>query len=176
MVEWGEKNNTEVIVTNVGMTSIESRAEAEIAKKLGHDLCMFLSPPASYEDHVIDHREIYAECERRFGKPLDIAIRSTFNPTTKKYFGFSDSYVPDPVNYRKDLWDEVGVRPDSWDAIREGGRRIKEKHGIPVGIGMSNELDRRMALRTIPVPYKHLTSPTLLRLSLAGGSASSQSQ
>ena len=31
--EWGEKNNTEVIVTNVGMTSIEGRASAEIAKK-----------------------------------------------------------------------------------------------------------------------------------------------
>ena len=61
VVEWGEKNDTEVIVTNVGMTSIESRAEAEIAKKLGHDLCMFLSPPASYEDHVIDHRDINAE-------------------------------------------------------------------------------------------------------------------
>lgn len=147
--EWGEANNTEVIVTNVGMTSIESRAAAEIAKKQGHDLCMFLSPPASYEDHVIDHREIYAECEKKYGKPLDIAIRSTYNPVTKKYFGFSDSYVPDPVNYRKDLWDDVGVVPDSWESIREGGRRIKQKHGIPVGIGMSNELDSSMALRSI---------------------------
>jgi multiple sugar transport system substrate-binding protein len=147
--EWGEKNDTEVLVTNIGMTSIESRAATEIARKQGHDLCMFLSPPASYEDHVIDHREIYAECERRYGKPLDIAIRSTYNPVTRKYFGFSDSYVPDPVNYRKDLWDDVGVQPDSWDAIREGGRRIREKHGIPVGIGMSNELDSSMALRSL---------------------------
>ena len=89
--EWGEKNNTEVIVTNVGMTSIEGRASAEIGKKQGHDLCMFLSPPASYEDHVIDHKDIYAECERKYGKPLDIAIKSTFNPITRKYFGYSDS-------------------------------------------------------------------------------------
>jgi multiple sugar transport system substrate-binding protein len=147
--EWGEKNDTEVIVTNVGMTSIESRAAAEIAKKQGHDLCMFLSPPASYEDNVIDHKDIYAECERKYGKPLDIALKSTYNPVTKKYFGFSDSYVPDPVNYREDLWADVGVRPDSWDAIRDGGRKIKQKHGIPVGIGMSNELDSSMALRSI---------------------------
>lgn len=147
--EWGEKNDTEVTVTNVGMTSIESRASAEIAKKNGHDLCMFLSPPASYEDHVIDHRDIYAECERKYGKPLDIAMKSTFNPVTKKYFGFSDSYVPDPVNYRKDLWDDVGIKPDTWELIREGGKRIKQKHGIPVGIGMSNELDSSMALRSL---------------------------
>jgi multiple sugar transport system substrate-binding protein len=151
--EWGDKNDTEVVVTNVGMTSIESRAAAEINKKQGHDLCMFLSPPASYEDQVIDHKDIYAECERKYGKPLEIAVKSTYNPVTKKYFGFSDSYVPDPVNYRKDLWDDVGVKPDTWDAIRDGGRKIKQKHGIPVGIGMSNELDSSMALRSILLAF-----------------------
>jgi len=147
--EWGEKNDTEVVVTNVGMTSVESRAAAEVKKKQGHDLCMFLSPPSSYEDEVVDLRDVYVECDRRYGKPLEIAVRSTYNPITRKYYGFSDSYVPDPVNYRKDLWDDVGVVPSSWDAIREGGRKIKVKHGIPVGIGMSNELDSSMALRSI---------------------------
>ena len=151
--EWGARNDTEVVVTNVGMTSIEARAAAEIERGQGHDLCMFLSPPASYEDHVIDHKDIYAECERRFGKPLEIAVKSTYNPVTKKYFGFSDSYVPDPVNYRKDLWDEAGVVPSSWDAIREGGRKIKQMRGIPVGIGMSKELDSSMALRSILLAF-----------------------
>jgi multiple sugar transport system substrate-binding protein len=147
--EWGARNDTEVIVTNVGMTAIESRAMAEIKKGQGHDICMFLSPPASFEDQVIDHKDVYVECERRFGKPLDIAIKSTFNPVTGKYFGFSDGYVPDPVNYRKDLWDEAGVVPSTWDAIREGGRKIKQTQGIPVGIGMANELDSSMAMRSL---------------------------
>lgn len=147
--KWGEKNDTDVIVTNVGMTNIEGRAAAELKKKQGHDLCMFLSPPSSYEDQVVDLRDVYAECEKRYGKPLDIALRSTYNPITRKYYGFSDSYVPDPVNYRKDLWDEVGVAPSSWDLIREGGRKIRQLHGIPVGIGMSPELDSSMALRSL---------------------------
>jgi multiple sugar transport system substrate-binding protein len=147
--EWGARNDTEVIVTNVGMTAIESRAMAEIKKGQGHDICMFLSPPASFEDQVIDHKDVYVECERRFGKPLDIAIKSTFNPVTGKFFGFSDGYVPDPVNYRKDLWDEAGVVPSTWDAIREGGRKIKQTQGIPVGIGMANELDSSMAMRSL---------------------------
>jgi multiple sugar transport system substrate-binding protein len=147
--EWGARNDTEVIVTNVGMTAIESRAMAEIKKGQGHDICMFLSPPASFEDQVIDHKDVYVECERRFGKPLDIAIKSTFNPVTGKYFGFSDGYVPDPVNYRKDLWDEAGVVPSTWDSIREGGRKIKQTQGIPVGIGMANELDSSMAMRSL---------------------------
>jgi multiple sugar transport system substrate-binding protein len=98
---------------------------------------------------VIDHTEIYKECERKYGKPIDLAVRSTFNPKTKKYFGFSDSYVPDPVNYRTDLWGDVGVVPDTWDDLRIGGRKVKEKHKLPVGIGLSAEIDTGMAMRAI---------------------------
>ena len=76
-------------------------------------------------------------------------MKSTYNPRTKKYFAFSDSYVPDPINYRLDLWDEIGMKPDSWDEIRAGGKKIKQKTGIPVGIGLSAELDTAMAMRAI---------------------------
>lgn len=151
--EWGERNDTEVIIDNVGMTSLKGRAAAEIAAQKGHDLCMFLGPPAAYEDQVIDHREIYEECGRRYGTPIDLAVKSTYNPKTRKYYGFSDSYVPDPINYRKDLWDDVGMFPDSWDDVRVGGRKIKRKHGIPVGIGIAPELDTNMALRSIMAAF-----------------------
>src|SRR5262245_11647158 len=146
---WGEKNNTNVMVDNIGLTGLNSRAAAEVSAQKGHDLFMFLWPPPGYEDQVIDHREIYEECERKYGKPCDLAIKSTYNPKTKKYYGFSESYVPDPINYRKDLWDDVGMYPDSWDDIRVGGKKIKQKHNIPVGIGLASELDTNMAMRTI---------------------------
>ncbi|MFQ5755058.1 MAG: ABC transporter substrate-binding protein [Acidiferrobacterales bacterium] len=147
--EWGQKNDTEVIVDNVGIATLNSRAAAEVSAQKGHDLFMFLWPPPVYEDQVIDHREIYDECERKYGKAIDLAIKSTYNPKTKKFYGFSDSYVPDPVNYRKDLWDDVGMFPSTWDDIRNGGRKIKKKHGIPVGIGLSAEIDTGMAMRAI---------------------------
>src|SRR5581483_9137045 len=35
------------------------------------------------------HKDVYAECEKKYGKPIDLAIKSTYNPKTKKYFGFS---------------------------------------------------------------------------------------
>ena len=149
VVQWGEKNDTKVIVDNIGLASLNSRAAAEVSAQKGHDLFMFLWPPPVHEDQVIDHGEIYQECERKYGKAIDLAIKSTYNPKTKKFYGFSDSYVPDPVNYRKDLWDDVGMFPDSWDDIRMGGRKIKQKHGIPVGIGLASEIDTNMALRAI---------------------------
>lgn len=147
--EWGKKNDTEVIVDNINLTLIESRAAAEVSAQKGHDLFMFLSPPAVYENQVVDMKDVYAECEKKHGKPIDLAIKSTYNPKTKSYFAFSDSFVPDPVNYRTDLWGEIGMKPDTWEDIRVGGKKIKEKTGIPVGIGLSAELDTAMAMRAI---------------------------
>ncbi len=147
--EWGRKHDTEVIVDNIGAAGLSARAAAEVSAQKGHDLFMFIWPPPVFEDQVIDHKEVYEECERKYGKAIPLAIRSTYNPKTKKYYGFSDSYVPDPINYRRDLWDDVGMFPDSWDDIRKGGAKIKQKHGTPVGIGLSAETDTAMAMRTI---------------------------
>jgi multiple sugar transport system substrate-binding protein len=112
---------------------------------------MFLSPPAAYEKQVIDHGEIYQEVEKKHGKKIDLAYKSTFDPKTKKYFAFSDSYVPDPGNYRKDLWEKVGYPkgPDTWEDLRIGGKKIKDQFGNPVGIGLSQELDTNMAMRAL---------------------------
>ena len=147
--EWGEKNDTEVIVDNVGIPAINPTAAAEVSAKKGHDLFMFLWPRPAYEEDVIDHGEIYQECEKHYGKPIDLAIKSTYNPKTKKYFGFSDMFVPDPINYRLDLFQQVGGNVDSWDNVRKYGKMIKDKTGVPVGIGLAAEIDTAMAMRAI---------------------------
>jgi len=149
--EWGAKHGTNVVVDHIAIGEINARAAAEVAAKKGHDLFMFLSPPAAYEHQVIDHREIYEEVKKKHGSPIELGVRSTYNPKTKKFFAFSDSYVPDPGNYRVDLWSQVGYPhgPDTWEQLRDGGKKIKEKFGNPVGIGLSQELDTNMAMRAI---------------------------
>jgi multiple sugar transport system substrate-binding protein len=148
---WGEKHSTRVVVDHISIGEINARAAAEVSAKKGHDLFMFLSPPAAYEAQAIDHSEIYQEVAKRWGKPIDLGHKSTFNPKTKRYFAFSDSYVPDPGNYRQDLWSQVGFPkgPDTWDDLRKGGKAIKEKLGNPTGIGLSQELDTNMAMRAV---------------------------
>ena len=149
--EWGARHNTNVIVDHISAPEINARAAAEAAAKKGHDLFMFVSPPAAFEKHVIDHKEIYQEVERKHGRKIALAEKSTYNPTTKKYFAFSDSYVPDPGNYRKDLWSQVGFPngPDTYNDLLLGGKRIKAKFGNPLGIGLSQELDTSMAVRAV---------------------------
>lgn len=153
--EWGAKNNTNVVVDHISIPEINARAAAEVSAKKGHDLFMFLSPPAAYEKQVIDHKEIYDAVQKKHGKMIPLAEKSTLNPKTKKYFAFSDSYVPDPGNYRKDLWEKVGFPngPDTWEDLRVGGKKIKDQFGNPVGIGLSQELDTNMAVRALLWSY-----------------------
>jgi len=149
--DWGQKNNTNVIVDNINLVDLKTRASAEISAQKGHDLFMLLSPPAAYEKQVIDMTHVYQEVEKKWGKKIDLAHKSTYNPKTKKYFAFSDAYTPDPGNWRKDLWSEVGFPngPDTWDDLRAGAKKIKDKSGHPCGLGLSQELDTSMALRAL---------------------------
>lgn len=147
--KWGAENDTEVVVDNINLALIPSRAAAEVSAQQGHDLVMFLSPPSVFEDQVVDMKDVYAECEKTYGKPIDLAVKSTYNPKTGKYFAFSDSFVPDPINYRSDLWGDIAMTPNTWEDVRVGGKKIKDATGTPVGIGLSAELDTAMAMRAI---------------------------
>ena len=142
---WGQANDTEVKVDHVNLALLPTIAASQVSAQSGHDLFQFLSPPAQYEDQVIALNDVVRQVERKVGKLGFVGRRSTYNPKTKKYFGFADNYVPDPIHYRKDLWGEVGLRPTSWENIRKAAPKLKAM-GHPVGIGMSNELDSNMAL------------------------------
>ena len=149
--EWGQKHNTNVIVDNINLVDLNTRAASEAQAKKGHDLFMFLSPPAAYESQVIDMTHVYQEVEKKHGKVIPLGHKSTFNPKTKKYFAFSDSYAPDPGNWRLDLWSQVGYPngPDTYDELRDGAKKIKDKFGNPCGLGLSQELDTSMAMRAL---------------------------
>ena len=149
--QWGEKNGTTVTVDNINLVDLNTRAASEAQAKKGHDLFMFLSPPAAYESQVLDMTNVYQEVEKKHGKKIDLAHKSTFNPKTKKYYAFSDSFAPDPGNWRKDLWSQVGFPdgPDTYDDLRKGAKMIKDKLGKPCGLGLSQELDTSMAMRAL---------------------------
>jgi len=144
-VQWGQRNDVEVKVDHILNTLLTARAQAEAAAKSGHDIFFNLSPPAQLEDQVINHKEIVQEVQRKVGKIGRLAHKATYNPKTKKYFSFSDNYVPDPVVWRRDLWNAVGHSPSTWDQVRRAAPKLKAA-GHPIGIGQSAEIDSNMAL------------------------------
>lgn len=146
--EWGRSHDTDVIIDHIPFWKINARARAEIKAGSGHDLVMFPSPPASFERHVIDHAPIYREVAGKQGQMIKLAHMSTFNPSTKKYFAFADSYIPVAFNYVRDYWEHIGYTygPTTYDSLREGAKQIRKALGIPFGLGLAPELDSNVAL------------------------------
>src|SRR6185437_11132550 len=130
---------------HINNTLLDTRAAAEVAAQSGHDLFFNLHPMALYYDQVIDHSSIIQEVEKTQGKYLPIAKASTYSSKLKKYFAVSDSYVPDPVVWRYDLWTGVGHEPNTWENVLKAAPKLKAT-GHPIGIGQSQELDSNMAL------------------------------
>jgi multiple sugar transport system substrate-binding protein len=151
--EWGDKNGVRVVVEHVSINDLRTRAAVEVGAGKGHDLFAFLEPPAGYQEHVVPLTDVVRECERRFGKLVPLAHKATFDPRRGQYFAVCDAWGPDPLHYRTDWWEDVGVRPDTWELVREGARKIKAKHGVPAGFGLAPELDSNMMLRGLLWSY-----------------------
>ena len=152
--EWGKRNGIEVTVDHIALADLAARANAEVAAQSGHDLFQFLSPPAAFAEQVLDVRDVVEEAERRHGPILELCRRSAFSPVTNRWFGVSDNYVPDPGDYLKSVWTDAGMPdgPVAWEDLVTVAPRIKAKHPeiqIPIGIGMSQELDSNMATRAM---------------------------
>ena len=149
--EWGDKHDTKVIVDHLDVDKLHGRAAAEAAARKGHDLVVLPSPPAALEKDVIDHRDIYRTLRHHWGEAIELAHKSTFNPRTKKYFAFSDSYIPAVFACLRDPWLEAGLPfgPFDYDTLRSVGRKIREASGVPCGLGLAQELSSNISLHAI---------------------------
>ncbi|MEA2931384.1 MAG: multiple sugar transport system substrate-binding protein [Actinomycetota bacterium] len=153
--DWGRQVGVNVSIDHINQAELPARAAAEIAAGEGHDLIEFIGPPAALEPGVLDLTDLNQEAVKRFGTQVALCTRSTFNPTTNKYFGFCHGWAPDPGDYRRSLWEKVGLPngPTSYQELLEGGGRIKSEQSIQLGIGMSNEIDSNMAARALIWSY-----------------------
>ncbi|MGH3097284.1 MAG: ABC transporter substrate-binding protein [Streptosporangiales bacterium] len=148
--QWGKHVGVDAKVDHINYADIVPRTSSEISAGSGHDLIMWISPPSSIEQSVVDLADVNAEAQKRFGKQVPWAKQCSYNPTTDKWYGYCHGWVPDPGDYRKSLWKKVGMAngPRTWDDLLKGGTEIK-KNGAPMCIGMSNEIDSNMAARAM---------------------------
>src|SRR5258706_12385293 len=150
----GTQKGLEVTVDHIALADLTTRANAEVAAQQGHDLFQFLAPPGAFEPQVLDMADIVRDAERAHGPIIDLLKRATYNPGTRKWLGFSDNWVPDPGDYLKSIWTEIGMPdgPKTWEDLVTAGPQIHAKHPeiqIPIGIGLSQELDTNMASRAM---------------------------
>jgi multiple sugar transport system substrate-binding protein len=149
--DWGKKNNAHVTVDLIPVEEIRDRAFAEVKAGKGHDIFIFPWPPAEFHQNVIDHASVYRAVASKVGAIQQLAFRSTWNPATRKYFGFADFWMPSPVHYFEDYWVQVGMPlgPVHQGGLLGGGRTIRDKFGVPSGLAFSPTLEGNITLHTI---------------------------
>ena len=147
--EWGESNGVGVTVDHVNFTEIFSTLASEIDAGDGHSIVEVLFSPASFIEGLHDLRDINETAAERHGERAFTCQAASYLPVNDTFYAYAHGYVPDPGDYDIALWTDAGYPegPKTYDDLLEGGRAIYQATGIPVGIGMSPELDSRMANR-----------------------------
>jgi ABC-type glycerol-3-phosphate transport system substrate-binding protein len=149
--DWGKQVGVEVSIDHINNTEIVARTAAEIQAKQGHDLIQYIAPLSQFEPSVVDLKDVAQEARKRHGEQLPLCVKSSQNSTTGKHYAYAPAWAPDPGNYRRSLWEGVGLPngPASWDDLLRGGAEIKKSKNIQMGLGMSQEIDSNMVGRAL---------------------------
>jgi multiple sugar transport system substrate-binding protein len=152
--EWGEKNGVKATIDHIPHLELPARAAAEIAAQSGHDIFGINGSggPHLYAKHLMDMSKLVAAVEKKYGKVSPMGRQIAYDYATGEWNAFPDYYIRFPGLYRKDLWDEIGMVPDTWEDIRKGGAKLKKK-GHPIGIGMAHSNDPNVSYRGILWSY-----------------------
>jgi multiple sugar transport system substrate-binding protein len=152
--DWGQKNGIAVTVDHIPEQDIAARAAAEAAAHAGHDLFMWngAGGPHLYRKYLIDMTKFVDYVEGKYGKASVIGRQIGYNTDDKTWSAYPDYYINVPGMYRKDLWDEIGMKPDTWDDLRVGGAKLKKK-GHPVGMSLARSNDPNLAWRAVLWSY-----------------------
>src|SRR6266700_5398710 len=153
--QWGKDNGVTVTVDHIDNADLPARSAAEINAGQGHDMIEWIVPPSALEPSVLDLSDVVQEATSKHGEQISYCKASSFNPTTNRYYGFCHTWTPDPGDYRKSLWSQVGLPngPTTFDELLAGGAEIKSKLKVRMGIGMSPEVDSNMAARALIWSY-----------------------
>ena len=140
--DWGSKNNVDVTVDHIPVANVAARAAAEASAGSGHDLFGWNGAGGAhlYRKFLVDVTSLVESIEKKYGKVSVIGRQIGYNHDDKTWSAFPDFYINFPSMYRKSMWDEIGMKPDTWDNVRIGGAKLKAK-GHPVGISLGHSND-----------------------------------
>ena len=148
-VDWGRRRGIRVTVDFITNLDVSARGAVEVAAQKGHDIVQWdlaVSSPFLWKSHMVNLTGVVKEIEARSGKFSNVGVQAGFDPATGVWFSLPIFYMAFPALYRKDLWDQVGGAPETWDRVLEGGRRLKAM-GTPVGIPISRGSDANVNWR-----------------------------
>ncbi len=149
--DWGEANGFTVRVDHVNVAELPAALTAAIEAGEGPSIIEMVFPPTAFIEGLHPLNDVNEAAAAAHGERTANCQATSYLPINDTYVGFTHGYIPDPGDYQISLWADVGMPdgPSTWDELYEGGLAVYRKHGVPVGIGLSPELDSRMATRAV---------------------------
>ncbi len=149
--QWGAANGVDVTVDHINIAELPAATTAAIDAGEGPTLIELPLAAANFVEGVHDLRDVNEQAQELFGPQADTCTANSYLPANDKWYGYCHGWVPDPGDYDSALWEAAGFPdgPATWADLLEGGTIIKNDSGVPMGLGLSPEIDSNMAMRAI---------------------------
>lgn len=149
--EWGQANGVNVTVDHIDQAQLIATLTAAIDAGEGPTMVELIIAPSLFVEGVHDLTDVNMRAQELFGEQAPTCIANSYLPAADMWYGFCHAWVPDPGDYDIAMWTEAGFPngPATWQDLLEGGAYIKENLGVPMGLGLSPEIDSNMAMRGI---------------------------
>jgi multiple sugar transport system substrate-binding protein len=133
---WGEKNKVEVQVDHLLPALLPEKIAAEVAAEAGHDILQTSRGVTHvYAEQLIDVSDLAKGLGEQHGGWIPAAEQIAV--IDGAWRAIPEQFPASAVLYRKDLFDEIGMKPDeTWESLVQAGSLLKAR-GYPVGIQIS---------------------------------------
>lgn len=152
---WGDANGVDLTIDHINLGELPAALTAAIDAGEGPSIVEMLFAPGQFVEGLNDLTDLNMQAQELFGEQAPTCSASSYLPATDTWYGYCVGWIPDPANYVRDKWDAVGYPngPETWADLLDGGTKIKAQFDLPMGLGMSPELDSRLAMRAIIWSY-----------------------
>jgi multiple sugar transport system substrate-binding protein len=148
---WGNANGVAVTVDHVNIADLNPSLTAAIDAGEGPTLVELPLAAAVFVEGLHDLTDLNMRAQELFGPQAETCTNNSYLPASDMWYGYCHGWTPDPGDYDIDLWTQAGFPngPTTWAELLEGGAFIRDELGVPMGLGLSPEIDSNMALRGI---------------------------
>jgi len=149
--QWGAAHNVKVTVQHISYADLNSTLAAAIAANSGPTLVQMNATPAAFIQGLQSLNDVNAAATATYGEGVAPCTHQAYLPVKKEWYAYCVGWVVDPGDYRISLWKDAGYPegPTTYDDLLNGGQKIYQKTGIPVGVGMSPEIDSEFYARSL---------------------------
>jgi multiple sugar transport system substrate-binding protein len=148
---WGEDNGVAVTVDHINLAELPAATAAAIDAGEGPSLIELNIAASNFVEGVHDLTDVNMRAQELFGPQAETCTANSYLPANNMWYGYCHAWVPDPGDYDVAKWTEAGFPngPVTWDDLLVGGAYIRDNLGVPMGLGLSPEIDSNMAMRAI---------------------------